>query len=191
MKPNLKLIDNILEMQDTLELLLTDEDLSDAIDCIFEKMQDCLDDGGKIIIAGNGGSAADAQHFAAELVVKQSKIRKALAALALTTDSSVVTAIGNDFGYEQVFSRQLEALAHSNDLFIGISTSGNSLNMVEAFEWCKDNGIDSVLLTGDSDSKCREIASYVISIPNKKTSCIQQGHQLIYHTLVDLLEEEL
>lgn len=191
MKPNLKLIDNILEMEDTLELLISDEELGDIMDSSLTIIKECLEDGGKLLIAGNGGSAADAQHLAAELMVKQSKVRKALSALALTTDTSTLTAIGNDFGYDQVFTRQLEGLCHDNDVFIGLSTSGNSPNMVEAFEWCSKNSITSILFTGEADNKCREIATVTISIPSKKTSVIQQGHQLIYHTLVDSLEEDL
>jgi D-sedoheptulose 7-phosphate isomerase len=177
------------------ELLLSemsfDMDLQDAFDKLVYEVKLCLENGNKVLIAGNGGSAADAQHLAAELMVKQSVVRKAMAAIALTTDSSTMTAVSNDFGHEYVFSRQLEGLAKEGDLFIGFTTSGKSKNMIRAFEYCKVNGIKSFLLGGITGAECGKLATQSLLIPSTKTSLIQQGHQLVYHSLVDALEEKL
>jgi len=114
-----------------------------------QKILSCLQRGGKVLLMGNGGSAADAQHIAAELVVRYVNNRRALPAIALTTDSSILTAVGNDFGFEQLFARQIEALASSDDLVVGISTSGSSENVVRAIEQAKKQGVETLGLTGE------------------------------------------
>lgn len=145
----------------------------------------------KILIAGNGGSAADAQHFAAELVGRYGFDRPSLPALALTTDTSNLTAIGNDYGYDQVFSRQLEGMGQEGDLFIGISTSGNSQNILNAFTSAKAKGITTVALTGRDGGKMAEAADYTLIVPSDATPRIQESHLLIEHMICDVIEKEM
>ncbi|MDA3946826.1 MAG: D-sedoheptulose 7-phosphate isomerase [Helicobacteraceae bacterium] len=145
----------------------------------------------KILIAGNGGSAADAQHFAAELVGRYGFDRPSLPALALTTDTSNLTAIGNDYGYDYVFSRQLEGMGQKGDLFIGISTSGNSQNILNAFSSAKAKGITTVALTGRDGGKMAEAADYTLIVPSNETPRIQESHLLIEHMICDAIEKEM
>ena len=145
----------------------------------------------KILIAGNGGSAADAQHFAAELVGRYGFDRPSLPALALTTDTSNLTAIGNDYGYEYVFSRQLEGMGVSGDLFIGISTSGNSQNILNAFASAKERGIATVALTGRDGGKMAQVADFTLIVPSDYTPRIQESHLLIEHMICDVIEKEM
>jgi len=145
----------------------------------------------KILIAGNGGSAADAQHFAAELVGRYGFDRPSLPSIALTTDSSNLTAIGNDYGYEYVFSRQVEGLGVEGDLFIGISTSGNSQNVINAFESAKAKGITTVALVGRDGGKMATMADYAIIVPSNATPRIQESHLLIEHMICDIIEKEM
>jgi len=145
----------------------------------------------KILIAGNGGSAADAQHFAAELVGRYGFDRPSLPALALTTDTSNLTAIGNDYGYDFVFSRQLEGMAQEGDLFIGISTSGNSENILNAFTSAKEKGVITVALTGRDGGKMADAADYTLIVPSDATPRIQESHLLIEHMICDAIEKEM
>ena len=146
--------------------------------------------GNKTLWAGNGGSAADAQHMAAELVNKFRLNRSGLPALALTVDSSILTAIGNDYGYEEVFYRQLIACGSAGDVFVGLSTSGNSANLVRALEACREKGIVSVALVGGE--ACRMDAyDYVIHIPSTDTPRIQECHTLVGHILCDAVESDV
>jgi D-sedoheptulose 7-phosphate isomerase len=164
------------------------------IDLIVEVAQECVKvyrNGKKIMIAGNGGSAADAQHFAAELVGRYGFDRPSLPSIALTTDSSNLTAIGNDYGYEYVFSRQLEGLGQEGDLFIGISTSGNSQNVINAFVSAKERGITTVALAGRDGGKMAVMADYAIIVPSNATPRIQESHLLIEHMLCDIIEKEI
>jgi D-sedoheptulose 7-phosphate isomerase len=147
--------------------------------------------GGKILIAGNGGSAADAQHFAGELVSRFYFDRPALAAIALTTDTSVLTAIGNDYGYEDVFSRQIEAFGQSGDVFIAISTSGNSPNIIKAITQAKALGLSVIGLTGQGGGAMKPLCDICFCVPSNSTPRIQEGHLLIEHTLCVCIEEEL
>jgi len=147
--------------------------------------------GHKIMLCGNGGSAADSQHIAAELIGRFEKERSSMAAIALTTDTSALTAIGNDYGYDQVFSRQVEGLGQSGDLLIGISTSGNSKNVVKAMEVAQSKGIRTVALVGDKpDGTMQAIADYVLAAPSTNTARIQECHILMMHTLCQLVESE-
>ena len=155
-----------------------------AVDIIVEAYQR----GNKTILAGNGGSAADAQHIAGEFVSRFYFDRPALQSFALTTDSSVMTAIGNDYGFEKVFRRQLEACAKAGDIFIGISTSGNSENIVRAFEICESLGVKSIGLVGQSGGKVASLADIVIRIPSTETPRIQEGHILVGHIICALVE---
>ena len=145
----------------------------------------------KIMLCGNGGSAADSQHIAAEFIGRFEKERKSMAAIALTTDTSAITAIGNDYGYEEVFSRQVEGLGQSGDLLIGISTSGNSKNVVKALEVAKKKEVSTVALVGDRPNGVMQtIADYVLVAPSANTARIQECHILMMHTICQLVESE-
>ena len=147
--------------------------------------------GHKIMLCGNGGSAADSQHIAAELIGRFEKERQSMAAFALTTDTSALTAISNDYGYDQVFSRQIEGLGQSGDLLIGISTSGNSKNVVKAMEVARSKSIRTVALVGDKpDGEVQAMADYVLAAPSTNTARIQECHILMMHTLCQLVESE-
>ena len=143
---------------------------------------------GKLIIFGNGGSAADSQHIAAELVGRYKTNRKGLPAIALTTDTSTLTSIGNDFGYENIFSRQLEALLNKNDLVIGISTSGNSLNVIKALEYAKNNGAIAIGLSGSNGGEMNSICNINLVIPSNDTPRIQEMHIFVGHTICHLID---
>lgn len=145
----------------------------------------------KTILAGNGGSAADAQHIAAELVGRYGFDRPSLPSLALTTDTSNLTAIGNDYGYDKVFSRQLEGMGQSGDIFIGISTSGNSQNIINAFDVAKQKGITTVALVGRDGGEMAKMADMAIVVPSESTPRIQESHILIGHIICDIIEKEI
>lgn len=145
----------------------------------------------KTILAGNGGSAADAQHIAAELVGRYGFDRPSLPSLALTTDTSNLTAIGNDYGYDKVFSRQLEGMGQKGDIFIGISTSGNSQNIINAFDVAKQKGITTVALVGRDGGEMAKMADMAIVVPSESTPRIQESHILIGHIICDIIEKEI
>ena len=147
--------------------------------------------GGKILVFGNGGSAADSQHIAAELVGRFKKERKALPAIALTTNTSTLTAIANDYGYDVTFSRQVEALGREGDVAIGLSTSGNSKNVVAALKCAKSAGLKTIGLTGAGHGAMKDICDILIAIPSKNTPRIQESHILIAHIICELIENEL
>jgi D-sedoheptulose 7-phosphate isomerase len=149
--------------------------------------------GGKVLLCGNGGSAADAQHMAAELVssLRRECVRPALAAVALTTDTSVLTASANDFGYEGVFERQVEALGREGDVLVAISTSGNSENVVRAVRAAKARGIDTVALTSAPGGRLAEEALVAVRIPSANTQLVQEAHITVAHILCDLIERAL
>ena len=147
--------------------------------------------GGRLYVAGNGGSAADSQHLAAEFVSKLARDRNPLPAEALTVDTSVLTAIGNDYGYQYVFSRQLSAKAGGGDLFLGITTSGNSPNIVEALHVCREKGIPSLLFSGFDGGRCRELADYAVCVPGSDTATIQELHIVLAHALCGCVEAAL
>lgn len=155
-----------------------------ADDCIKT-----LEKGGRIFVCGNGGSAADAQHFAAELTGRFEKERRSLPAIALTTDTSALTAIANDYGYEEVFSRQLEGLSSAGDVFIGISTSGTSKNILTIFEDSKFRDLKKVLLTGSTFLHADTLQiDHTIIIPSQKTTRIQELHIFVLHTICSIIE---
>lgn len=147
-----------------------------------------LEAGNKVCFFGNGGSAADAQHFAAELVVRFTRNRKGLPSLAFTTDSSVLTACANDFGFESVFARQVEALCVPGDVVVGISTSGNSPNVVRGLEMARASGITTFAFTGAGGGRCGEVADHLLAVPSEVTARVQECHLIAGHLLCDLVE---
>ena len=148
-----------------------------------------IKNGNKILIAGNGGSAADSQHFSAELTGRFKKERISLPAIALTTDTSALTAIGNDYGYEFVFSRQLEGLGNKGDIFIGISTSGNSKNVIEAIKKAKEKNIKVITLLGKDGGKMKNLGDINIIIPSNETPRIQEMHIMVLHMICQIIDE--
>jgi D-sedoheptulose 7-phosphate isomerase len=165
--------------------------LSADIVTVAEQIINVLRAGGKLLICGNGGSAADSQHFAAELVGRFRRERPGWSAIALTVDASILTSVGNDFGFEQVFARQVQALGQRGDILVGISTSGSSKNVLAAVKEAKKMGIITVGMTGAGVSVLGELVDYHLPIPSSNTAFIQQGHMAVIHVLCELIEESL
>jgi D-sedoheptulose 7-phosphate isomerase len=154
-----------------------------------ELVQTALSCGGKILFMGNGGSAADSQHLAAELVGRFQTERRGLAAIALSTDTSILTSVGNDYGFEYIFSRQVEALCRQEDLLVGISTSGNSANVLRAIEEGKKIGAVTVAMTGEGGGKLAAICDLTLAAPSRVTARVQEAHILIGHMLCELIDD--
>jgi len=165
------------------------ENFLSLIEQIGKLCLNALKNNKKILIAGNGGSAADAQHFSAELTGRFKKERISLPAIALTTDTSALTAIGNDYGYEYVFSRQLEGLGNEGDVFIGISTSGNSQNIINAINKAKEKNIKIITLTGKDGGRMKELGDINIIIPSNDTPRIQEMHIMVLHMICQIIDE--
>jgi D-sedoheptulose 7-phosphate isomerase len=155
------------------------------------RMAECLRGGGRVLAFGNGGSAADAQHLAGELVGRFRRDRAALSAIALTTDSSVVTAIGNDMGYESVFRRQVEAHGRPGDVAVGITTSGRSPNVVQALQVARERGLVTMGLTGGGGGRLPGAVDYLIDVPHADTARIQEVHVMVVHVLCQIVEEAM
>ncbi len=183
-------IQHIRESVEVKEALLSDPQSTATIAQIAELCTKAYQEGNKVIWAGNGGSAADAQHMAGEMVSKFYFDRPALTSIALTTDTSIITAIANDYGYEHVFSRQLQANARRGDVFIGISTSGNSRNLVESLDTCRELGVTAVALVGAASCQMDKW-DYVVKIPSTSTPRIQECQTLIGHIICCIVEENL
>ncbi len=173
------------------ERLLESNELRELIGAVAEKCVAVYKAGGKTLIAGNGGSASDAQHMAGEFVSRFYFDRPGLPSLALTTDSSVLTAIGNDYGYDKIFSRQIQANGRSGDIFIGISTSGNSINVINGIHQAKAMGIITVGLTGEGGGGMDGICDYCIKVPSRETPRIQESHILVGHIICAVVEEAM
>lgn len=165
--------------------------LSGEIERFVDLLCQAFRSGNKVLIMGNGGSAADAQHFAAEIVGRFKMERKALPAIALTTDSSILTAVGNDYGFDRVFIRQVEAFASEGDVVVGISTSGNSGNVLVAMEAAKRAGCPTVGLLGRDGGTIAPMSDLAIIVPSDNTPRIQEGHIAIIHIVCDLFEKKL
>jgi D-sedoheptulose 7-phosphate isomerase len=172
-----------LLMDDTSNLSIFNQ----AVKAVVKAYQN----GGRLYIAGNGGSAADSQHLAAEFVSKLAKDRSPLPAEALTTDSSILTAIGNDYGFDKIFSRQLAGKLKSNDIFLGFTTSGDSQNIISAINECNSLSVPSIIFTGRAGGTAKSIANYCIVAPGDRTSTIQEIHILLAHTLCEAVEHEI
>ena len=167
------------------------ETLSGEILKAAHMIRDCLVDGGKLLLMGNGGSAADSQHIAAELIGRFKKERKAIPALALTVDSSSLTALGNDYGFDTVFSRQLEALATPSDAVIGISTSGNSLNVIRALNLAREIGASTIGFMGNDGGDMKNCVDISIIVPSNDTARIQEVHITVGHIICEIIEQDL
>ena len=175
----------------TLQSVLDDESLQSTLHEAAELTANALRAGHTLFVAGNGGSAADAQHLVAEFVVRLTVTRPALRAIALTTDTSILTATGNDFGYEHVFSRQLEALAGPGDVFLAISTSGNSPNLIRALTTARTQGLHTIALTGNDGGAMLPLADQSLIVRSKATANIQECHLALEHIFCMLVERHL
>lgn len=171
--------------------ILNDENLMNLIKKAALMIIQAYKNGNKTLLAGNGGSAADAQHIAGEFVSRFYFDRPGIASIALSTDTSILTAIGNDYGYENLFARQVQAQGNKGDIFIGISTSGNSKNILKALEICKEKKILSIGLSGAGGGAMNELCDICIKVPSSCTPRIQESHILIGHILCAIVEEEL
>jgi D-sedoheptulose 7-phosphate isomerase len=187
-QPGSVFLENIAEHQNVIQDLVT---LDGVVLRVGFLAADILRKGGKILFCGNGGSAADSQHLAAELTGRLSKDRPPIAAIALSTDTSALTCIGNDYSFDEVFARQVVGLGRKNDLLIAISTSGQSVNIVRAVEEARKLGILTVGLLGCSGGIVSQLCKFNIIVPSKNTARIQECHILIGHTICELIEKEL
>ena len=167
------------------------ETLSDKILAAAQLVHRRLSQGGNLLLMGNGGSAGDAQHIAAELIGRFKKERRAIPAIALTVDTSTLTALGNDYGFDTVFSRQIEALARKGDVVVGISTSGNSENVVRALKLANEIGADTIGLLGNEGGRAKEHAGIAIVVPSNDTARIQEPHITIGHIICEIIEQEI
>jgi D-sedoheptulose 7-phosphate isomerase len=173
-----------------LQAVAADSALQATLKLAVEQTVAALKAGRKLIVAGNGGSAADAQHVVAEFVCRLCEDRPAMRAVALTTNSSILTAVSNDYGYERVFARQIEALGQAGDVFMAISTSGNSPNVLRALEQARDMGIATIGMSGDKGGEMAPLCDYCICIPSDVTMYIQQAHLALEHIFCTMVERD-
>jgi len=178
------------EFNEHIKAVSSLHNLTDAVAISAQLCIDCFSNGGKILIFGNGGSAADAQHIAAELIGRYKTNRKGLFAIALTTNTSNLTAIGNDFGYTEIFSRQIEAIAKKGDVVIGISTSGKSLNVISALKMASKLECITIGFSGKDGGEMNEICNINLAAPSEDTPRIQEIHIIIGHTICHLIDQE-
>lgn len=172
-------------------LMAEDTNLQAIVQAAAQACIACLKNEGKILLAGNGGSAADAQHIAGEFVSRFAFDRPGLPAIALTTDTSILTAIGNDYGYEKLFARQVQAHGCAGDVFIGYSTSGKSPNVLRAFEEARQRGLSTIGLTGNRGGPMKDLCDFLLEVPSASTPKIQEGHLILGHILCGLVENAL
>jgi D-sedoheptulose 7-phosphate isomerase len=184
---NNEIINNLLD--ESVHFILDSKRLTNQLSKIIEIIINAYKNGNKIIIFGNGGSAADSQHFAAELIGRYKTERKSLPAIALTTDSSIITALGNDYGFEYIFSRQCESLVQKNDIVFAISTSGNSLNVINGIITAKKIGAITIGLTGGDGGSLQELVDHSLIVSSTSTPRIQEVHGIIIHIICELVEQ--
>ena len=177
--------------RDVIEQILSDEKLQDMIAQITETIVTCFKYGGRVYFCGNGGSAADAQHLAAEFSGKFYLERDILPSEALHCNSSYITAVSNDLSFEIIYSRLISGIGKAGDVLIGLSTSGNSANIVKAFETCHEKAITTVAFTGSDGGRMRELSTLIINVPSTDTPRIQEAHITIGHIICELVEEEI
>lgn len=183
--------EQILEAQRIIGVMAHDRHLCDGLEQAVYACVSCLRSGGKILFAGNGGSAADAQHMAGEYVSRFMYDRPGLSAMALTTDTSILTAIGNDYGYERLFARQIQAMGRAGDVLIGYSTSGTSPNILAGFREAAAAGITCIGFTGNRGGPMRELCHILLEVPSAETPKIQEGHFVLGHILCALVERAM
>ncbi|MCI4624403.1 MAG: D-sedoheptulose 7-phosphate isomerase [Candidatus Magnetoovum sp. WYHC-5] len=179
-----------ISIEEHIQIASTLKDMSGLIDVVGNKAVEALKNGNKILLAGNGGSAADSQHIAAELVGRFRKERQGLPAIALTTDTSIITAMANDYGYDRIFERQIEALAKEGDIFICISTSGKSPNLLLAALYAKKMGVYTVGLLGKSGGELKDNVDLPIIVKSNNTPRIQECHILIGHIVCEIIDSQ-
>jgi D-sedoheptulose 7-phosphate isomerase len=181
----------IQESYDIKKVIYNDLKMIKLIEKVSKKTIKAYRNGNKTIIAGNGGSAGDAQHISAEFVGRFAFDRDPLPSIALTTDSSILTAVGNDYGYKNIFSRQIQANGVTGDIFIAISTSGNSKNIIKAVKQAKSKGIITIGLTNSNGGKMKDLCDYCICVPSMNTARVQEAHIMIGHIICAIVEEKL
>lgn len=181
----------IQETQRVMSAMLADEALLARVEAAAEACIHAMKRGNKLLLAGNGGSAADAQHIAGEFVSRFAFDRPGLPAIALTTDTSILTAIGNDYGYDKLFARQVQAHAQKGDIFIAYSTSGKSPNLVAALQEAKNRGVVCIGMTGNRGGPMKELCDHYLEVPSADTPKIQEGHAVLGHILCGLVERAL
>lgn len=191
MKVEETIIDHIKKSISVKEAILANPFILQNIYDAAKMVTTAYRNGSKTLLAGNGGSAADAQHIAGEFVSRFYFDRPGLASIALSTDTSVLTAIGNDYGFDRLFERQIQAQGNEGDVFIGLTTSGNSENIIKALHACKEKKVKSIILTGETGSATSDISDICIKVPSKETPRIQESHILIAHIICCIVEEEI
>lgn len=180
--------DQIQETQRIMLAMLANEELHARVEAAAEACITSIKNGGKILLAGNGGSAADAQHIAGEFVSRFNFDRPGMSAIALTTDTSILTSVGNDYGYEKLFARQVQAHAKAGDIFIAYSTSGKSPNVIAGLHEAKKRGVVCIGMTGSHGGPMKELCEYYLEVPSCETPKIQEGHAVLGHILCGLVE---
>ena len=191
MKLEKTILQHIQESISVKERIINNPEILNKIKSAAEMVTAAYKNNKKTLIAGNGGSAADAQHIAGEFVSRFYFDRPGIPSIALSTDTSILTAIGNDYGFDKLFSRQVQAQGSVDDVFIGITTSGNSENIIQALLACKEKGIKSIILTGENGGKVADICDVCIKVPSSETPRIQESHILIGHIICCIVEESL
>lgn len=181
----------IFESQQVMQSMLADDNLQTNLIQSAKACIKSLTNGGKILLAGNGGSAADAQHIAGEFVSRFAFDRPGLSAIALTTDTSILTAIGNDYGFEKLFARQIQAYGQAGDVFIGYSTSGQSPNVLQGLIEARSRGLVCIGMTGNRGGSMHELCDYLLTVSNSDTPKIQEGHLVLGHILCGLVESAM
>ncbi len=189
MNPILK--SSIIDSLEVTKLIFDNSDLLKEVEIIIQEIISTLKHENKILFFGNGGSAADSQHMSGEFISKFMKDRKSLAAIALTTDSSIITSISNDYGYEYIFSRQIEGLGEKGDIAFAYSTSGNSLNVINGLKKAKEFGLKTIGFTGIDGGAINKYCDLIVKIPSNSVPRIQEGHLLLGHIICQLVEEEI
>lgn len=184
-----KIKDIIRHSIDVKELIYSDDKLIKTIEDVVDSIVNCYENGGKVLFCGNGGSAADAQHLAAELSGRFYFDRPPLFAEALHVNTSYVTAVSNDYTFDIIYSRLVQAMGMENDILIGLSTSGNSTNIIKAFETAKGRGMTTIAFTGINGGKIKELSDYLINVPSTDTPRIQEAHIMIGHIVCELVEK--
>jgi len=176
-------------LQDNADLALKLKSLEQNLVCAADQVIECFERGGKLIFIGNGGSAADAMHITTEYVSRFYQTRKSLPAVSLTANIAIITAIANDYSFEDVFSRQLESAADINDLVVALSTSGESKNIIKALQYCDQKQIKTLSFTGDSDNSVARLSGYCIKVPSRLTPRVQEGYLLFNHIICQVVED--